>query len=712
MNEPNEQLTITLTTNIATLRGVGSRRAAAFRRIGIRCVADLILHLPARYETHLGDKSVEEASEEVSPIHGESANFAVTGEIHTARLRQGRKSRYEATLFDGTGTIQLTWFNAGYLRHKIHPGMTLRAWGKAKRYGDYLQLVNPQWKIIEPENVREDNSKQDDGEHLLPIYPASEELSSTMINRLIDDILDLALAHIDDHFTDDYRIERALPQLARAYRLVHRPMSDEDVQVGKRRLAYDELLLQQLGVIVKREHRKRTQRALPLTWNEAIDEHIRARFPFELTQGQSQVIREIVENLQKYSPMNRLVQGDVGSGKTVVALYAILMAVASGYQGALMAPTELLAEQHFTTISNMLAGSQVELTLLTGSLKPKVRTERLERIESGEVDLIVGTHALLTQTVNFKNLAIAVIDEQHRFGVEQRATLRAKSGDDAAGVHTLVMTATPIPRTLSITLFGDLEMSTIRELPRGRMPIATRVMPEARADEVYLHVAERIERGEQAYIVVPVIDESDSGLKDVNSHLQMLENKWLRGKRLAAMHGRLSRDERESIMNDFRDGKIDVLVATTVIEVGVDVPNATMMVIEHAERFGLAQLHQLRGRIGRGSKHSVCVLIADPTTDDGRARVEAIANSTDGFVIAERDLEIRGPGELFGTKQSGMAPFRVAELSRDLKLLQMARRDAEEMIANNPELEGKEFALLKQRLEKAHGKSLGLGDVG
>jgi len=789
---------ISLITNIAALPGVGPARAEALRRLGIRCVADLILHLPMRYERILGEKTVEEAGEEVTPFHGGSANLAVRGEVLTTRLIPHRRQRFEATLFDGTGTVLLTWFNSPWMRFKLHPGQTIRAWGKAKRHGDYIQLTNPRWEAVAPDST---SAREDLVERLQPIYPAGEDVTSAQIERLIERVLDRAVEQIEEHLPDEYRRQRALPELRDAYLMVHRPRDEDEVALGRRRLAFDELFLLQLAVMLKKAHRRSAVRAIALKHTAAIDRRILARFPFDITASQREVIDEITADLARDRPMNRLLQGDVGSGKTVVALYAALMAIASGHQAALMAPTELLAEQHLSTISAMLEGSRVRIVLLTGSLKPAQRRMLLKQIEAGEVDLIIGTHALLTGDVKFHSLAVAIIDEQHRFGVHQRALLPARSGSagvpparalraatvksktrrgeerfpstgaparrplaDARGsdaplvAHTLVMTATPIPRTLSITLYGDLDVSTIQGLPPGRTPIATRIMPAARAAEVYEYVAKRLARGEQAYIVVPVIDESDSGLKDVGTHLKFLSNGYLHGRKLEAMHGRLPREERDAIMHRFRAGEIDALIATTVIEVGVDVPNASIMVIEHAERFGLAQLHQLRGRIGRGTRtlpppsqgggqgvgrvtetrsrrtlsdrqsltegqaertavnHQspppLCILIGESTTDDGRARLDAIVSTSDGFVIAEKDLEIRGPGELFGTRQSGAAPFRVADLPRDLKLLDMARRDAKKWIARNPTLAGDDLAILRRRLWKAHGESLGLGDVG
>jgi len=698
--------TISLTTPASALPGVGEKRAASFRQLGLRCVADLLLHMPLRYEHELPEQSIRDADHAVTPHHGSDANLAVQGEVMNCRVRSGRKSRFEATIHDGTGTMLLTWFNASYLRRKIHPGMTLRAWGKTKRWGDYLQMVNPRWEAVEPDTevaAREERWR--------PIYPASEELSSAVIEQVIDSVLEAALEKLDDHLHDAYRKDRALPELRDAYRMVHRPRDEDEIKAGRRRLAFDELFMLQLGVMLKRRHRRETMKAPALKHSGAIDKHIRDRFPFELTDDQNEVIEEIARDLTKTTPMNRLLQGDVGAGKTVVALYAMLMAVASNQQAALMAPTALLAEQHYTSITNMLRGSKVNIKLLTSATRTAAREQTLHELDRGEIDILIGTHALLTRGVTFQSLAVAVIDEQHRFGVHQRATLRAKSADATTAPHTLVMTATPIPRTLSLTVFGDLDISTIHHLPPGRQPIITKSVSPDKSDEVYRYVAERIAASEQAYIVVPVIDESSSGLKDVESHYKRLAESTLAACRLAILHGRMKREERERIMHEFREGQIGALIATTVIEVGVDVPNATMMVIEHAERFGLAQLHQLRGRVGRGNRKSLCVLIAAPTTDDARARLDAIVSSTDGFAIAEKDLEIRGPGELFGSRQSGLAPFRVALLPHDIELLRMARRDAERWVEENPKLSGERDALLKKRLLKTHGQALGLADV-
>ena len=700
---------IQLTTNVAALPGVGDRRADSLRALGIRCVADLLLHLPMRHEYEADERSIEAASVAVGPDHGAEASVTVRGTVATTRLARGRKSRFEATLEDGSGTLLLTWFNAPWLRSKLHPGLELRAWGKAKRYGDYLQIVNPRWEPIEP-NPSESAADATRDARLRPVYPSGGAISTAILERLVGHILEPATAALVDHLQDDYRAERGLPALADSYRKLHDPADHDDVAMGRRRLAYDELLMLQLGVMMKRHHRHAHLSAPPLALSPEIDRRIVARFPFPLTRSQRIVIDEIAGDLKRPIPMNRLLQGDVGSGKTVVALYAMLLAVADRRQAALMAPTELLAEQHYLSITKMLTGSDLTIELLTGSVTQAARRDLRERLQCGAIDMVIGTHALVTESVAFNDLAVVVIDEQHRFGVHQRAMLRAK-GDEHAYPHTLVMTATPIPRTLSLTVFGDLDVSTIAEPPPGRIPITSERAHPDNAAEVYARMAARVAGGEQAYVVVPVIEESETGLVDLTGHLERLRAGPLRDHRIDAVHGRMKRDEREEVMRRFRDHEIDVLLATTVIEVGVDVPNASMIVIENADRFGLAQLHQLRGRVGRGNQESLCVLIGDPATDDGEARLAAIASTTDGFRIAERDLEIRGPGELFGARQSGLAPFRVAQLPDDLELLRLARRDAAAWIEDNPTLAGERDALLKRRLLKLYGDALGLGDV-
>ena len=465
--------------------------------------------------------------------------------------------------------------------------------------------------------------------------------------------------------------------------------------------------------MMRRAQLRSRTRALPLKLEPKINEHIRSRIPFVLTPEQDRVIGEIVADMSQPFAMNRLLQGDVGSGKTAVAVYAMLLAVAHGFQAALVAPTELLAEQHYAVLGAMLKGSQVRIAFITGSNTSAERRERVAGLATGKFDIAIGTHALLEGGVAFRNLAVAVIDEQHRFGVKQRAAIRQKGQGELPVVpHTLVMTATPIPRTLAITLYGDLDTSVLRGAPPGRTRIITRVVAPEKAPEVYSYLRTRLERGEQAYVVVPAVEESDLGLKDVANHLRYLQEGPWKGLKLAGLHGAMARDERDATMNAFRAGKLQALVATIVIEVGVDVSNASVMVVEHAERFGLAQLHQLRGRVGRGSTQSLCVFLGESTTEDGKQRLDAIGNTDDGFVIAETDLRIRGPGEVFGSRQSGLPPFQIADLATDGELLRVAREDAHAWIEKDPELSAPEVAVLKHKLWITYGKALGLGDVG
>jgi ATP-dependent DNA helicase RecG len=701
----NPFVPLSLTTPLHDVPGIRSRDADALANMGMPNVGRLIAHLPMRYE----HEEAETGIADLEPGRIVSAR----GEVTATRVSgMGRKRRFEAVLCDETGRLDLVWFNMGFLRDQIGPGSRLRIQGTAKQRGPGLQVANPRFEILDPES----SEPAERDARLRPVYPATEAINSRAIEKCVRAVLDDALPLIDDHLDDDYRRARELPTLRDAYRMLHAPESEGDHRSGRRRLAYDELLLLQLGVHMKRAHLRRTLTAPPLRHDDAIDARIRARLPFTLTPQQDRVVSDIARDLSLSIPTNRLIQGDVGSGKTAVALYAMLMATATDHQAALLAPTELLAEQHFLSISSILEGSEVRLALLTGSTPAGERAALLAQIEAGELDIVIGTHALLTETVKFRSLAVAIIDEQHRFGVHQRAHLRThatKAGETPVTPHVLVMTATPIPRTLGMTLFGDLDVSTIDGLPPGRTPVKTSVVAPARRAEVYERLKIKLDEGEQAYIVVPAIDEnSDDGPTNLRTLMRRLEDGPLRGSRIAALHGRLKRATREHVMGRFRAGLIDCLIATTVIEVGVDVPNATIMIIEDADRFGLAQLHQLRGRVGRGDKPSACVLIGEPATEDGRKRLEAMARTNSGFVLAEKDFEIRGPGELFGTRQSGLPPFLVADLSRDLELLELARRDAAAWIDRSPHLGHTDEITLRRRLLKRYGESLGIGDVG
>lgn len=719
---------ITLASGVKDVPGIGPRRAAALLELGIKTVGQLVQHLPMRHERLEAESRIED----VIPGSNSSARGTVTA---TRVVRKGKVGRFEAVLVDETGRLDLVWFNAAYLHDKIKPGMRMLVQGKPATYGPLLRMTNPSHEIL-PELGDEPGPRQ---EKLRPVYPASAEINSAQIAAALEAALPKVMNQLLDHLPENFRKERELPTLAEAYRSVHQPRSEAEIKAGFRRLAYDELLMLQMALALKRAWTRTHTKSPALKWSERIDTHIRERFPFALTDAQDRVIAEITADLKTEVPMNRLVQGDVGSGKTVVALYAMLMAAADRKQASLMAPTETLAEQHFRTIGAMMKGSGVRLELLTGSVTGAQRAAVVAGLADGSIDLVVGTHALITEGLKFKDLAVVVIDEQHKFGVHQRLALRDK-GAQGKMPHVLVMTATPIPRTVAMTVFGDLDVSVIDKLPPGRKKMITRVVGYDKSADVYGYVRQRIEAGEQAYIVAPAIDakveeelfedageapeqtpqEKAAGAKlaslprpvNVAEVLTRLQDGELRDKRLAVVHGRMTSVARDDVMNAFRAGRIDALIATTVIEVGVDVPNATVMVVEDSDRFGLATLHQLRGRVGRGGKGGLCVLLARDTTMRSSARLAVMAETSDGFKVAQRDVEVRGFGDVIGVRQSGMPPFKVVDLSRDMDLLSQARRDAQRWVAASPLLEKPEEKLLRQRMLKAHGKWLGLADVG
>ena len=710
-----------LSSAVSDLPNIQRSQVLALGRLGIQTISGLLRHLPMRYQREAAECSIAQLKvDSVGSVRG-----SIIATRWVPPLRRGRKGRFEATLEDESNEILLTWFNAGYLRQALHPGMTLRVHGKVKLYEHRLQIINPRWEQFDDEAEPEPHC-----ERLCPIYPATERLPSYMIERLVAEVLPWALPLVIDPLPPALLEHHAMPQLAESYTMAHQPQDEQQAAAARRRLAFNELLLVQLGIFMKRAYVRRQLVAPALHVSDAIDCHIRQRFPFELTLGQSQVIEEIKADLVQSRPMNRLLQGDVGSGKTVVALYALLAAVANRKQGVLMAPTELLAEQHYLSISQLLGGSSVQLVLVTGGQANSRSVRRaavLEQIQSGQADIVIGTHALLTDALKYHDLAVAVIDEQHRFGVVQRAGFRAAPQSHRSQLqnnrrpqvpHHLVMTATPIPRTLSLTIFGDLDVSVLRDRPPGRTSISNRLVGPDQSDEVYRYLVRRLERGEQAYIVVPTINaegrETSQQLKSVREHARLLQERYCHNFKVEAIHGRLKRQTRSAIMQKFREGQVQVLVATSVIEVGVDVPNATMMVIEHADRFGLASLHQLRGRIGRGThgRQSVCIFIAEPTTDEAQERLGAINSTTDGFKIAEMDFQIRGMGEFFGTRQHGLPPLRVAQLPQDMDLLKLARIDAAGMIEQDPQLLSRGHQALRRVLFQHYGEAMGLIDVG
>lgn len=663
------------------LKGVGPRRAADLRRAGLVTVEDLLYRFPTRYD----DRSHFQTIGSLKP--GVEASVAV--EVLSAGVRPTRRPRFkifEMLVRDQTGSLRAVWFNQPFLKDVFHPHQRVILFGKLELTSHGLQMQGPTYEIIGDEPSEESASDNQAAEtvhtgRVVPVYEKTGQLTAKMQRTLVHRVLQAMPKELPDPLPAAVRARQQLIDRRDALEQVHFPDPDASIvelnafrSPAQRRLIFEEFFLFQLGILLKKRRADSERKGRPVVVTEDTREAVRRILPFKLTGDQRAVIKEIVTDMQKPQPMNRLLQGDVGSGKTIVALMAALVAMENGLQVAFMAPTEILAEQHFFNIRRLLESSRFRMTLLTGGTPARKRREALAELAGGSLQMVIGTHALVQEDVAFRELGLAIIDEQHRFGVLQRATLRAK------GLHpdVLVMTATPIPRTLALTTYGDLDVSVMREMPPGRQPITTTARPESRRDEIYAFVRKEIESGRQAYIVYPLVEESEK--VDLNAATEMadhLAQDVFPDLRVALLHGRLKQDAKDRVMGAFVRGEFDILVSTTVIEVGVDVPNAAVMVIEHAERFGLSQLHQLRGRVGRGAHRSYCVLLYQyPITEQGKERLKALTDTTDGFEIAERDLQLRGPGDFCGTRQSGMPTLRVGDLLRDHALMEAARREA------------------------------------
>ena len=685
-----------LSTPARSLAGVGPTRAKHLADLGVNTLGDLLEYFPRSYQYESEERAI---------------NNLTSGTIQTARgkviavdyIPVRPRPRFEATLDDGTGVLSCVWFHGAYLRKSIHPGLMLRVKGKVGFYKNIPQIANPKWWVIS-----EDAQKVEEAA-FRPIYPATAKLPSDVIQKLVETNLDSALAHVDEWFTPPLLHKRGLIGRREAYDAVHRPGSMRRALQARRRLIYDELMLMQLGLGISKQLRDGRVTAPVMRVDKVLDQRVRARFPFELTDAQTHAIWEILKDVQAPRPMNRLLQGDVGSGKTVVALYGMLVAVANKLQAAILAPTEVLAEQHYLTLSKLLGESNVTVELFTARTKRESKGALLKALANGKIHIAIGTQALISEDIEFANLGLVVVDEQHKLGVRQRAVLKGKG----LSPHYLVMTATPIPRTLALSYFADFDVSTIDSLPPGRQPIKTRWVPSRQSITAYEFLRKQVEAGRQAYVVVPQIE--DTGLDDAKSvkkEYERLNQGTLAGLKLAMLHGQMATAEKHDVMTAFRDGKTQVLVATTVIEVGIDVLNATVMVIENAEQFGLSQLHQLRGRVGRGSEVSYCILIGDPLNETAKERLTTMTQTTNGFEIAERDLQLRGPGEFFGTRQHGLPEFKLADITQEMQLLQQAKEDALALLGEDPRLRKPDHANLRSALKGLFGETLPLAQVG
>ena len=664
-----------LSTPLQFIKGVGPRRAADLARVGLHTVEDLLLRFPLRYE----DRAALVPVKHLKP----GLDATVVGSVLSGGIRTTRRPGFrlfELIVRDESGPVRAVFPNQSFLRDVFHPGQQVVLFGRVEFRGSGgLQFTNPEYEI-----VRGDSDDSDATIHtgrIVPIYEKAGSVTPRMQRTLVHRLLADLPPALPDPVPESIRRRRGLPDRQAAIAQTHFPPADTDLRAlnafrtaAQTRLIFEEFFLFQAGLIQRKQSRAADRKPKPVVIDDRIRDAARRVLPFRLTDGQKDALREIVEDMQKPEPMNRLLQGDVGAGKTVVALIAALVAMENKLQVAFMAPTEILADQHYLTIRRMLDQSRFHVASLTGSATPARRREILAELTSGTTHLVVGTHALAEQAVSFKSLGLVIIDEQHRFGVMQRATLRQKG----LNPDVLVMTATPIPRTLALSAYGDLDVSVIRDLPPGRQPIRTSARPESRRDEIYRQARREIESGRQVYVVYPLVEESEKvDLRAATEMADHLQAEVFPDARVALLHGRLKQEEKDRVMSAFARGDVQVLVCTTVIEVGVDVPNATVMIVEHAERFGLSQLHQLRGRVGRGVHASVCMLLYQPPLGEGgKGRLDALVETNDGFAIAERDLALRGPGDFFGTRQSGLPTLRVGDLVRDFPMMEEARREA------------------------------------
>jgi ATP-dependent DNA helicase RecG len=679
------------------LQGVGPRHANTLGKLGMHTLGDMLYYFPRRYEDYSQLKPIKEL------FYGQQVTvIGAVKSVHTRPIRGGKQQLVEVVMSDGTGALRLSWFNQPWIVNRLRKDMSISVSGKIDQYLGRLVMNNPDWEPVEIENLHTNR--------IVPVYSLTEKITQKWLRKQMNQVVTHWAPHVTDPLPDSVRKSARLPELSDALLQVHFPDTQDKLKSARKRLAFDEIFFLQMGVLrQKRDWQSVTARIFDVP-DEWMETRIKA-LPFKLTGAQQRAVDDILVDLGSGRPMNRLLQGDVGSGKTVVAALAAAIVANAGAQAAIMAPTSILAEQHYRTFSNLLAGengviSKDAVRLLVGDT-PEAEKETIRTgLSEGITKVVIGTHALLEDPVQFADLQLAVIDEQHRFGVDQRAALRAKSKTP----HLMVMTATPIPRSLALTLYGDLDLSIMDEMPAGRQPVSTHVLRPQERERAYTLIRAQIKNGRQAFIIYPLIEESEKiDSRAAVDDYETLSKEIFPNLKLGLLHGRMRPDEKEDVMLKFRDKEYDILVSTTVVEVGVDVPNATAMLIEGANRFGLAQLHQLRGRVGRGSEQSYCLLI--PTHEDSaeNERLQAMVESNDGFVLAERDLQQRGPGEFLGTRQSGYASgLRMASLT-DVDLIEDARVHAQTLFKEDALLEKPEHALLSEALERFWGD--GKGDV-
>jgi len=688
-----------LATPIACVRGCSPGRARLLARLKLYYAQDLLFFFPRDYCDLTDVRRVDEL--EADRLQ------SVRGTVEEVELRSlsGGRTLLGVLIVQGEQAMRAVWFNQPFMQSKFRRGQQVLVSGKPRLRGQRWEMSHPRVTML--------GNDTDPGEapKLLPVYPLTEGVSQHQMRRLVRQVVDEFGPLVAEVFPPELLERFRLLPLVEALPRIHWPDSQAMLAEARRRFVFQELLILQLALALRRAQRRGCRRAPELPVDTRIDQRIRQLFPFSLTAAQEQVIGEISADMARPWPMNRLLQGDVGSGKTVPAVYAMLLCVARGHQAVLMAPTEVLARQHAETFAQYLQAARVRRVLLTGGTRPSERPGILDKIRSGDVDLVIGTQAILQEDVVFAKLGLVVIDEQHKFGVRQRASLRDASTDP----HYLVMTATPIPRSITMTQFGDLDVSALRESPPGRQPVGTYLVEPSQRDRWWGFVRKKLREGHQAYVVTPLVEQTDDEQEETHSvqeAFEALANGQLEAFRLGLIHGRMSSRDKEAAMSAFRSGQTQVLVCTSVIEVGVDVPNATVITIEGADRFGLSQLHQLRGRVARSHYPGFCAILADPKTDEARERLRAFTATTDGFQLAELDLRLRGPGDLFGTRQHGLPPLRIARLVRDAPVLEEARREAQRLVRQDPGLARPEHARLRRMVLVRYGHSLDLADAG
>lgn len=699
-DEPKQSVVEQLATPVQFLKHVGPSRADLLHKLGLRTAGQVLFRFPRRYQNMGEILSIAELAE--------GQPCSVVAEVTEVDLRNTGPGRsiLGVLITDGPGFLRAVWFNQPYMRQRFSPGARVMVSGEPRLAGNRWEMAHPRVEVLQ-------EGENPTGGEILPIYSLTEGVNQHQMRRITRELVERYAPILEEAFPESFLQEKGLMGINQAVRQIHFPDDDESKEQAIRRLKYQELLVMQLALAIRRHRLTLARKAPPLKATAKIDARITRLFPYELTPDQRAAIDEICADMARATPMNRLLQGDVGSGKTVVAMYAMLLAVAHEKQAALMAPTEVLARQHFETLNQRLVHGRVRLALLTGSLSAAERKETLTQIEAGEVDLVIGTHAvsnaIANNQVEFNRLGLVIIDEQHKFGVHQRAAMKMGQLDP----HYLVMTATPIPRTTAMTLFGDLDVSTIRQPPPGRQEVHTYIPTVEQRGKWWSFFRKKLREGRQGYVVAPLVESTDtSSLASAEERFEALQRGQLADFRLDLIHGRMDADAKSQVMRKFRQGETDVLVSTSVIEVGIDVPNATLMTIEDGQRFGLSQLHQLRGRISRGKFPGYLAVFAEAATAEAQKRLEALESTSDGFDLAEIDFELRGPGDLLGARQHGLPPLHIADPTADHELLEQARADARTLIAGDPELAAEEWKLLHDMIHRRYGEAFDIGDVG